>query len=137
MWLWVWFSVLLGLSCADPLVYRVLLSQQTIVNNIDTRDEDGWTALHAAIYWEHMEAAAMLVKKGASINLVTKTVSGCGCGCGLASNCVLQGDTIDDLCRPEFEEELTELKELCEVHRIVAGAFTNSSNLSSPICSSS
>ena len=28
---------------------------------------------------------------------------------------MLQGDTVDDLCRPEFEEELSELKELCEV----------------------
>ena len=28
----------------------------------------------------------------------------------------IQGDTIDDLCRPEFEDELTELKELGEVH---------------------
>ncbi|CAI8045836.1 Protein phosphatase 1 regulatory subunit 12A [Geodia barretti] len=78
-------------------VLEVLLSQQTMVNNIDSRDEDGWTALHAAVYWENMEAAVMLVKKGASINLVTKT-----------------GDTIDDLCRPEFEDELTELKELGE-----------------------
>jgi ankyrin repeat protein len=80
-------------------VLEVLLSQQTMVNNIDGRDEDGWTALHAAVYWENMEAAIILVKKGASINLVTKT-----------------GDTIDDLCRPEFEEELSELKELGEVH---------------------
>jgi ankyrin repeat protein len=78
-------------------VLEVLLSQQTMVNNIDGRDEDGWTALHAAVYWENMEAAIILVKKGASINLVTKT-----------------GDTIDDLCRPEFEEELSELKELGE-----------------------
>ena len=55
---------------------RVLLSQQSIINNIDCRDDDGWTALHAAVYWENMEAAAMLVKKGASIHVVTKTVSG-------------------------------------------------------------
>ena len=27
-----------------------------------------------------------------------------------------QGDTIDDLCRPEYDDELEELKQLCEVH---------------------
>ena len=27
----------------------------------------------------------------------------------------LQGDTIDDLCRPEYDDELEELKQLCEV----------------------
>ena len=26
-----------------------------------------------------------------------------------------QGDTIDDLCRPEYDDELEELKQLCEV----------------------
>lgn len=58
------------------LLYRVLLSLQSIANNIDSRDEDGWTPLHAAVYWENMEAAAMLARKGADVNLVTKTVSG-------------------------------------------------------------
>ena len=62
-----------------------------MVNNIDSRDEDGWTALHAAVYWENMEAAVMLVKKGASINLVTKTVSGCGFGCGQICVCLYPG----------------------------------------------
>ena len=65
-----------GVQQSVVIFLRVLLSQQSIVNTVDCRDEDGWTALHAAVYWEHMEAAAMLVKKGASINLVTKTVSG-------------------------------------------------------------
>ena len=59
-----------------------------MVNNIDGRDEDGWTALHAAVYWENMEAAIILVKKGASINLVTKTVSGCSFVCGQIRMCV-------------------------------------------------
>lgn len=42
---------------------------------VDCRDDDGWTPLHAAVYWENMEAAEMLVTRGAKINMVTKTVS--------------------------------------------------------------
>ena len=64
----------------DPRPPRVLLSIPSIVNDIDARDEDGWTALHAAVYWENMEGAEMLVKKGANINVVTKTVSSKGYG---------------------------------------------------------
>ena len=57
------------------------------MNNIDCRDEDGWTALHAAVYWESMEAAKMLVKKGASVNVVTKTVRGRGVGVSCVLAC--------------------------------------------------
>lgn len=49
------------------------------MNNIDSRDEDGWTALHAAVYWENMEVAKLLVQKGACVNAVTKTVRGGAC----------------------------------------------------------
>jgi ankyrin repeat protein len=68
-------------------VIEVLLSIPSIVNNIDCRDEDGWTALHAAVYWESMEAAKMLVKKGASVNVVTKTVRGRGVGVSCVLAC--------------------------------------------------
>ena len=106
---------------------RVLLSQERLVNNIDSRDEDGWTALHAAVYWENMEAAAMLVKKGAGVHLVTKAVSGRSkCDVFICMHCC-QGDTIDDLCRPEFVDELEELKELCEVWHTLTPSQLHSS----------
>lgn len=52
------------------------MSIPSVVNNIDSRDEDGWTPLHAAVYWENLEAAKLLVQKGAGVNAVTKTVRG-------------------------------------------------------------
>ena len=76
-------------SPPPPPPPRVLLSLQSIVNIIDNRDEDGWTALHAAVYWENLEAAKMLVKKGAGVNVVTKTVSGWSKGRSLAMMCLL------------------------------------------------
>lgn len=111
-----------------PPCRRVLLSVQSIVNAIDSRDEDGWTPLHAAIYWENMDAAKLLVQKGASVNAVTKTVKGWDLGRNVlmrSSVCCLcyQGDTIDDLCRPEDDDQLEELKQLCVVRK--GSRFTN------------
>ncbi len=40
----------------------------------DPRDDDGWTPLHAAVYWGYMEAAEMLVAYGADLMAITKTV---------------------------------------------------------------
>lgn len=43
--------------------------------DIDALDDDGWTPLHAAIYWRNMDAAELLVSHGADINKTTKAVS--------------------------------------------------------------
>ena len=55
------------------LHYRVLLSSENIV--IDAVDDDGWTPLHAAVYWGQMDAAELLVEHGANVNAVTGNVS--------------------------------------------------------------
>ncbi len=47
--------------------------------DIDVLDNDGWTPLHAAVYWRNMEAAELLVSHGADITLVTSSVSMCEC----------------------------------------------------------
>ena len=41
---------------------------------IDALDEDGWTPLHAAVYWGHFEAAELLVCHGADLNKKTTVV---------------------------------------------------------------
>ena len=51
---------------------RVLLSCDNIV--IDAIDDDGWTPLHAAVYWGHMEVAELLVEHGANMNAITGNV---------------------------------------------------------------
>ena len=42
--------------------------------DVDAEDDDGWTALHAAIYWGNMDVAEELVMHGADINKKTKLV---------------------------------------------------------------
>lgn len=51
---------------------RVLLSMKV---DVDALDDDGWTPLHAAVYWRNMEAAELLVSHGADITRATKIVS--------------------------------------------------------------
>lgn len=41
---------------------------------MDAEDDDGWTALHAAIYWGNMDVAEELVMHGASVNKKTHLV---------------------------------------------------------------
>ena len=41
---------------------------------VDAEDEDGWTPLHAAVYWGNFEAAENLVAHGAQIDKKTKLV---------------------------------------------------------------
>ena len=56
------------------LVCRALLSIKSSKINVDALDEDGWTPLHAAVYWGNVDAAIMLVQAGASLNIATKLV---------------------------------------------------------------
>jgi len=53
----------------------VLLSTDGV--NTDPVDDDGWTPLHAAVYWGNMDAAELLVEKGANVNASTLNVSTC------------------------------------------------------------
>lgn len=55
-------------------MYRVLMEMKV---DIDPLDDDGWTPLHAAIYWRNMEAAELLVSHGADITRTTVSVSVC------------------------------------------------------------
>ena len=43
--------------------------------DIDARDDDGWTPLHAAVYWESVESAELLVLSGANMYAKTDAVS--------------------------------------------------------------
>ena len=43
---------------------------------VDPRDDDGWTPLHAAVYWGCMDAAELLILSGANIFLKTNNVRG-------------------------------------------------------------
>ena len=43
--------------------------------NVNKRDKDEWTPLHAASYWQHSEITEVLLKHGASPCLVTKVYS--------------------------------------------------------------
>lgn len=54
--------------------YSVLLSIPGV--EVDPRDDDGWTPLHAALYWGSMDAAELLILSGANIFLKTNNVSG-------------------------------------------------------------
>ncbi len=53
-------------------VHRVLLSIKD--HPVDSVDDDGWTPLHAAVYWNSMDAAELLVSHGADISITTKSV---------------------------------------------------------------
>ena len=55
------------------LLNRILLSCDDVM--IDAVDDDGWTPLHAAVYWAQMDAAEQLVEHGANVNTVTGNVS--------------------------------------------------------------
>ena len=53
--------------------HSVLLTTEGI--DTDAVDDDGWTPLHAAVYWGNMDAAELLVEKGANVNASTLNVS--------------------------------------------------------------
>ena len=59
-----------------PPPHSVLLSIPGM--EVDPQDDDGWTPLHAAIYWGCMEAAELLILSGANIFLKTNNVRGAG-----------------------------------------------------------
>ena len=59
---------------STKLHFSVLLSLRSSQIDIDAEDNDGWTALHAAVYWGNMEVAEELVMHGASVNQKTKLV---------------------------------------------------------------
>lgn len=42
---------------------------------MDAEDKDGWTPLHAAVYWGNFSAAELLVAHGADLNKKTNVVS--------------------------------------------------------------
>ena len=48
------------------------------MTDVNAEDEDGWTPLHAAVYWGNMEAAELLVNNGADVNRSTNAVSEAG-----------------------------------------------------------
>ena len=43
--------------------------------DINAKDEDGWTPLHAAVYWGNMVIAEELVIHGADVNKKTTLVN--------------------------------------------------------------
>lgn len=52
---------------------RVLVEyRKDLINQVD---KDGWSPLHAAVYWSKYEAAKLLVKHGADMALSTNRVS--------------------------------------------------------------
>lgn len=57
------------------MTFRVLLSLKPSQIDIDAVDEDGWTPLHAAIYWGNMDVATQLVDHGADVDKKTTSVS--------------------------------------------------------------
>lgn len=59
---------------SPPSNCSVLLSLKSSQIDVDAEDEDGWTALHAAVYWGNMDLAEELVMHGASVNKKTKLV---------------------------------------------------------------
>ncbi|XP_064397691.1 protein phosphatase 1 regulatory subunit 12A-like isoform X3 [Halichondria panicea] len=75
-------------------VLQVLMSMKV---DVDSLDDDGWTPLHASVYWRNMEAAELLVSHGADITRTTNA-----------------GDTIEDLVDPELAEGLDSLKKIKE-----------------------
>ena len=42
---------------------------------LDAEDEDGWTPLHAAVYWGNFSVAEELVAHGADLDRKTTSVS--------------------------------------------------------------
>lgn len=51
----------------------MLVSCENVI--VDATDDDGWTPLHAAVYWGQMDAAEKLVEHGANVNVITGNVS--------------------------------------------------------------
>ena len=51
----------------------MLVSCENVI--VDEIDDDGWTPLHAAVYWGQMDAAEKLVEYGANVNAITGNVS--------------------------------------------------------------
>jgi len=66
-------------TCDTHCTHRVLLSLKSWQIQVDARDEDYWTPLHAAVYWGNMDAAEELVLHGADLEAVTKSVSVAEC----------------------------------------------------------
>lgn len=52
----------------------MLLSLKPSQVDIDAEDDDGWTPLHAAVYWGNMGIAEELVVHGADVGRKTKLV---------------------------------------------------------------
>ena len=53
---------------------RVLVEyRKDLINQVD---KDGWSPLHAAVYWSKYEAAELLVENGADMALTTDRVRG-------------------------------------------------------------
>lgn len=62
----------LDINILYSLNFRILVSMKV---DVDALDDDGWTPLHASVYWGMMEAAEVLVSYGADITKKTKAVS--------------------------------------------------------------
>ncbi|KAL7677143.1 hypothetical protein ACOME3_003388 [Neoechinorhynchus agilis] len=68
--------------------------------NLDARDYDGWTPLHAAVHWNQKECAEMLVRAGASMDIRN-----------------YNGHTVWDLCDDEMETFLRKVKKTVDEDR--------------------
>ena len=71
------YDILCILSLSSPFISSlsssVLLSIKEL--DINAKDDDGWTPLHAAVHWESMEAAELLIFNGANVYAKTDAVS--------------------------------------------------------------
>jgi ankyrin repeat protein len=72
-------------------VMEILLKARKAM--LDCTDKDGWTPLHAAVYWGEFPAAEVLVINGADFSAVT-----------------LLGKSVDDLVNEDDAEQFEELK---------------------------
>ena len=53
----------------------------SVKTQLNAEDKDGWTPLHAAVFWGNMEIAEQLVQSGADLMRMTQAVSVCVCVC--------------------------------------------------------